>query len=166
MEITEEARTISRKILNEVGLLYQSAMEIQKAINEKRTVILYRNDQIAAFCIWTFYGDWCEIASLYVEEKFRNLPYLQKIISSIKNRLEPMAKNIFFFTRHPVIVRIAQGADFIKVPYWKLPTKVWIKILIHRLHPIRIISYLKFLKLGLKIFQLNFSLYIFKKPAV
>lgn len=162
MVISEKAKAISLKTKQESGLLYLLPSEIQKAIDEKRIVFFQKNDNIIAFCIWIFYGDWCEISALYVDPQYRSHGYFFIIIRRLKNHLAPYIDKIFFFTRHPAVAQAAKSSGFWEISFFKLPWLVQLRLLFHRLNIRRMFSYLKLLP---KIFKTRMQLFIFKKPT-
>ena len=162
MPVSEKAKLISRKTKSEPGLLYLLPSEVQNAIDEKRIVFFQKNDDIIAFCIWNFYGEWCEISALYVDPQYRRLGYFFIIIRRLRNYFMPFINKIFFVTRHPVVSQVAKSAGFKEISFFKLPLLIQIRLLFHRLNIRRIFSYFKLLPI---IFKTKMRIFIFQKPT-
>lgn len=162
MNISEKAKAISKKTKQDSGLLYLLPSEIQKAINEKRIIFFQKNDDIIAFCIWIFHGEWCEINALYVDPQYRRLGYFFTIINRLKIYLAPSINKAFIVTRHPAVARAVKAAGFQEISFFKLPWLVQLRLLFHRLNIQRIFSYLKLLPL---IFKIKMRIFIFQKPT-
>ena len=162
MPVSEKAKLISRKTKSESGLLYLLPSEVQNAIDEKRIVFFQKNDDFIAFCIWNFYGEWCEISALYVDIDYRRQGYFFIIIQRLKTYFASTINKIFFFTRHPAVARAARIAGFSETSFFKLPFLVKLKILFHRLNIRRIFSYFKLLPI---IFKTKMRVFVFQKPT-
>lgn len=162
MAVSEKARAISLKTKQESGLLYLLPSEIQKAMDEKRIVFFQKNDNIFAFCIWIFHGEWCEISALYVDPEYRRLGYFFIIIRRLRKYLAPFINKAFVVTRHPAVAQAARSAGFQEISFFKLPWLVQLRLLFHRLNIRRIFSYFKLLPL---IFKTKMRVFIFQKPT-
>jgi len=162
MEISKEALIVSKITREHIGLIYQTPREVQKAIDEDRALISYYDEQPAIFCLWDFYGEWCEINTLYADHKLRKkIPVLKKVYEELKNELGSMTKKAVVFTRHPAVARMIRLIGFKKTSVWKLPWSLLLKLLFHRLHPNRLVSYTKY---GWKIIFVRWKMYVRKSP--
>ncbi len=168
MKISQEARYISEKTRTELGLLYQFPTEAQMAIDEKRALLAWHQGKVVAFVIWKYYGSWCEISSLYIEPDFRKRGFFDKIVSVLRSHFQSRDKgiNFFVFTRHPAVARAARLLELKKTLMRNMPGNIFFKIILNRIHPRRLVSYLKFFKLGLKMLKFHSVLYVGTiKPA-
>ena len=166
MKITPEAKIISRISRDEIGLLYQPPNVVQTAINEDRTLIIREGNVVVAFCLWRFLNSqWCEITTLYVAPAYRKKGYFVKIVEKLRNLLSPKIRNAVMFSRHPAVAKVMIRIGFKPISFFSLTPKIFLNIVLNRLHPLRIVSYLKFLKLGIAIFQQKFQTYVYQKPT-
>jgi|GEM_PF-3912237 len=157
MAISKEAAEISLITRMELGLLYKLPSEVQSAIDDNRSVIFYRHDRPAAFCLWHFWDNWCEITSLYIHPDLRSSGLLGRVYKELHRKLGTAINNAFIFTRHPVVANLVRKSGFKAAKIWELPLPIIWKLIFHRLHPARMVSYWKF---GPKIFSLRFRLFI------
>lgn len=156
MITTNLAKTISQISKKELGLLYYFPSEIQRALNNRRAAIIYKDNKLAGFGFLTPRGkNYAEIHTLYVSPKFRGQGILNEIISSlVKLSKEAQISRAFFFTLNPAVKHVAENFNAQQKSFWSLPFKARLKILSMRLNPRRWISYLKYLKTGVVFFSM------------
>ncbi|TSC82801.1 MAG: hypothetical protein G01um101419_488 [Parcubacteria group bacterium Gr01-1014_19] len=142
------AKTISEASRKELTLLYYLPDELERAINEKRAVILEEEGRLIGGCFWRKVGDWLELDTLYILPEFRGRGYVRKLFSRAKDYLQinPDFRKAFLFTQVPAIRKIVAEYDFQPKRFSRLPWSVWLKIFKHRLHPLRILSYFKYFR--------------------
>lgn len=144
-----DAEIISEITRRETRLLYYFPEEIKATIGAGRAVLIKENGELAAFALWDYYGnDWIEIHTIYVRPEDRGRGYSRWLIEEIKNRLAGFRGRIFFFTTSPIIMKIGEELGFKKRSLFSLPAGILLKIIIHRLHPRRWLSYFKKIQLG------------------
>jgi len=161
MNTSKEAIYISKKTKENLGLIYQTPREVQRAIDNDRALIFYNQDKPTAFCLWNFFGEWCEVIALYAEPEVRKTGILEKVHKDMLDRLGKVVKKVFVFTRHPAVARLVRSIGFKKASVWKLPWIVIFKLIYNRLDLRRLLSYTKF---GFKFSYLNWKMYIWKSP--
>ncbi len=142
------AKTISGASRKELSLLYYLPEELERAINEKRAVILEEDGRLIGACFWRKVDDWLELDTLYILPEFRGRGYVRKLFSRAKDYLQTNldSRKAFLFTQVPAIRKIVAEYGFQPKKFSRLPWSVWLKILKHRLHPLRILSYLKYFR--------------------
>jgi GNAT superfamily N-acetyltransferase len=159
MEKCALAETISKISRKEFGLMYYSAGELEKIINENRAIFFEESGKPAAFGGWTFREKgWVEVHTLYIWPEFRGKGYLRKVFQEIYNRLKNQATKALFFTFAPGVKHVAIDYNFRRAFLTDLPIKILWRIFIHRIHPKRWPSYLKYLRHPFKLFA--FRIYI------
>lgn len=147
------ARVISEISRKTVPLLYYLPEEIEKATQEDRLLLIKENEKIVAFAFWYFYDNWVELATLYVAPEFRGRGYLRQMVNKIAEGLKDKNVKPFLFTQVPQVAHVAESFGLKQTPYSTLPLQIFLRILLHRLHPRRWLSYLKHLKNIPRIFK-------------
>lgn len=139
-------KEISELTKSEERLFYWLPKEIEKNIRDNQIVFYEEDGELAAFCLWNFYGGWVEIHTVFVAPRFRGRGYLRRIFNDVTASLEKRLheiRGIFFFTRVPAMRHVAQEYGFKTVSYWRLPFGVWLKIIQTRLNPRKLSSHFK-----------------------
>lgn len=159
----EIAKKISDITKNSDRLIYYPPEEVQKNFEKDQIVFFQEGEELAAFGLWDYYGDWVEIHTGYVAPEFRGMGYGRKLLEEMKKKLEARdrGKNFLLFTRAPQIAHLVSEFGFKKAAFWKLPLNVWLKIIFSRLSLKKLPTYIKH---GLNIFAaLNSRLFILKR---
>ncbi|TSC89927.1 MAG: hypothetical protein G01um10143_417 [Parcubacteria group bacterium Gr01-1014_3] len=144
------AKTISAVSKKELGLLYYFPEEIERALKENRAVIIEENGRLVGWGFWTIRNgpprraSWLEVHTLYIYPEFRGRGYLNKFFDMAYQRLKDANLRAYFFTRAGAVMHMAEKYGFKKASVSDIPISVWIKMLLHRLNPRRLSSYLKY----------------------
>ncbi|MDP2695815.1 MAG: GNAT family N-acetyltransferase [bacterium] len=139
------AHIISAISGREPGLLYYFPKEIQRAINDKRAIIIENDQELVACGFWTRHGDLAEIHTLYVCPELRNSGHARKLIVALEKSIKHAGINkAFLFTKHSAIEHIAKEYGGHNDRLFSLPTRTLAKIFVHRLNPLRWASYFKY----------------------
>mgnify|MGYP001579980586 CR=1 FL=1 len=148
MDAKAAARTISEASRKELSLLYYLPEELERAISENRAVILEEDGKLVGGCFWRKIEDWLELDTLYILPEFRGRGYARKLFSKARNYLQanPNFKKAFGFTQVSVVKKILEEYGFRPARFSHLPWRMWAKIIRHRLHPMRVLSYLKYFR--------------------
>ena len=149
MDHRKIADLVSLASWEEPTLLFHSPGEVEKDLAEGRAVVIEEGGELVGFCGWRDLGDWLELRTVYVAPKFRGQGYAFHLFSEAQRRLELLLpkRKIFLFTQVPVMKKIiSEWYNFKPANYSVLPWGVWLKIVAHRMHPRRIVSYVKYLK--------------------
>lgn len=140
------AKTISEISRKEIPLLYYFPEEVEKAIQDNRLVVLGQENKNIAFAFWRRYGDWIELSTMYIVPEFRGQGYLHKLVDAIHFKLQDEKANLLLFTQAPQVAHVIERFGFKRAPMVALPLSVLAKIILHRLHPRRWLSYAKHIK--------------------
>jgi len=154
--LAKNIASISKK---ELGLLYYSSDELEKIISENRAIFLEEDGRPAAFGAWTFREKrWIEVHTLYIWPAFRGKGYLRKVFQEIYKRIAGQGINALLFTFNPKVKHVAAAYNFQKSSLAALPPQIIWRIFLHRIHPGRWFSYLKYFCHPLQIFR--FEVYV------
>lgn len=148
MDAKELAEMISEVSRRESTLLYYSPKELEAAIREDRGSVLIEGGKFIGCGFWSNRGDgWVEFDTMYVAPEFRGRGYSKKIMGLMKEKAQQRlsGQNAFLFTQVPAMRKMVEGLGFLPVEFSELPRKLWWKIIFHRLHPKRWLSYAKYL---------------------
>ncbi len=149
MDFKKISGLISQATWDEPTLLFHSPEEVEKDLTEGRAVALQEGEELVGFCGWKDFGGWLELSTVYVVPKFRGRGDFLKLLGLACKQLESPTqfKHALLFTQVPAIKRVVvRYYGFRPGKYSELPARVWLSLIIHRLDPRRILSYVKYLK--------------------
>lgn len=144
------AELISEISRRESTLLYYSPEELAAAIREDRGSVIMEDGKFIGCGFWSDRGDgWVEVDTMYVAPGFRGRGYALKLMYLLKEKAQKrlVGKKALLFTQVPAIKSLVERLGFVPAKFSDLPAKLWFKIILHRLHPMRILSYIKYLPL-------------------
>lgn len=148
MDAKELAGMISAVSRQETTLLYYSPEELEKAIREDRGSVIVEDGKFVGCGFWADRGGgWVEFDTMYVAPEFRRRGYSRKIMQLMKEKAQKrlVGQKAFLFTQVPAMRKMVEGLGFLPVEFSALPGRLWWKIIFHRMHPKRWISYAKYL---------------------